>query len=169
VVDFDSTISPGREGTVTPEVKLKGLHGPFKKVITVESNASNDPKLRLTIKGRVEPIIGVHPSYVAILNGAPAEDNPTITLRTKESSLNVTDIVFEPRNAKQQGWRSMIPIHPTNTLMRDKEPDTDGYYEHEPRVAVSAELTERLSGKLRISTNLEKKPELKVNATINVE
>jgi hypothetical protein len=169
VVDFDSTIPPGREGTVTPQVKLKGIHGPFSKTITVESDAENEPHLTLMIKGKVEVIIEAKPTYATIVNGANADANPTITLRTKKKDLTVTDVVFEPRASAKQDWRSIIPILPTYKLTRDEEPDDKGFYDHTLTVAVQAELTESLSGSLRLKTNIEKQPEVKLHATINVQ
>jgi len=58
VVAYDTTILPGREGKITPQVTIKGMHGgAFKKSISVESNAVNNPKLSLTIEGVIVPAI----------------------------------------------------------------------------------------------------------------
>ena len=87
MVEFDSTILPGREGSLTPQVKITGLHsGKFSKSITVESNASNKPRLVLTIKGYILPVLDVTPTYLTVVNGTPLSSAPELTLRTRKAT-----------------------------------------------------------------------------------
>lgn len=167
MVEHDSIIPPGREGTITPQVKIAGMTRSFSKTIRVESNAANEPELKLVMKGTIVPVIEVSPSYISLRNGVSADKNPAITLKTKKDDLEIVDIVFEAsQRGNAAGWRSTLPILPTHTLTREEKPADDGFYTYTLRVAVDTELTEAASGELRISTNHRDKPEITIRGTI---
>ncbi|MBD3238961.1 MAG: hypothetical protein GF331_00140 [Chitinivibrionales bacterium] len=167
MVEHDSIIPPGREGTITPKVSLKGMTRAFSKTIRVESNAANEPNLKLVMKGTIVPIIEVSPTYLSLQNGVALDKNPAVQLKTKKDNLKVTDIVFEAtRRGPAGGFRSSLPILPTHTLTREKKPDKEGYYTYTLRLAVDTELDETTSGELRISTNHPDKPEITIRANI---
>lgn len=171
MVAFDSTIPPGREGKITPQVVLKGLHGgDFTKSVTVESNASNEPSLVLSIKGTIVPVIEVGLSYLTVMNGAGADRNPMIVLKSRKKDLKVVDIVFEVGSGGPPGgWRSSVPILPTFELVPVKEVGVAGLFEFSLRLAVKAELTEPLNGSFRITTNHPQKTEINIPGRVSVD
>jgi len=167
VVAYDTTILPGREGSLTPQVNIKGMHGgPFTKSITVESNAANEPRLMLTLKGVVVPAIEVGTTFVTLVAGAPFAKNPMVTLNTRKKDLQVMDLVFEPGQGTAPGWRATIPFLPAYELKRSAKPDSSGMYHDTLWMSVEAELTEALSGMFRISTNHPLKPEITLSGRV---
>jgi hypothetical protein len=163
VVEYDSIIPPGREGTLTPQVKLTGLHsGPFGKSITVESNATNQPRLVLTIKGYILPVLDVSPTYLTIVNGTPLAGAPELTLKTKKADLRIMELTFRARGSRggaMAGWRAMLPVLPVHELTRPKKPNKDGFYEYKLKVTVDLETNEDMSGEFMVTTNHPDKQE----------
>jgi len=172
VVAYDTTILPGREGKITPKVTVRGMHGgPFKKSIAVESNASNNPKLTLTIQGVIVPAIEVRSSFITIRNGATKEENPAIVFRTTKADLRIGDVVFEPGGGAggPSGWRTILPVLPTYTLDRSEKPGEDGMWEYTLRLEAKAELSDPLSGNFRLTTNHRDKPEITIGGRIMLD
>ncbi len=167
MVEHDSIIPPGREGMITPQVNIKGMTRPCSKTIRVQTNAANEPNLKLVLKATIEPIIEVSPSYLTLVNGVPLEKSHPITLKTKKDDLKITDVVFEAsRRRHAGGFRSSLPILPTHSLIREEKPGKDGFYTYIFRVSIDTDLTQTTSGQLRISTNHRDKPEFTIRGTL---
>jgi hypothetical protein len=143
--------------------------GAFKKSISVESNAVNNPKLSLTIEGVIVPAIEVRTSYVTLKNKAGKDENPAIVLRSKKADLRVGDLVFEPGGggpAPSSGWRTFLPVLPVYETIRSEKPGADGLWEYTIKLEVGAELAEPLSGNFRLTTNHKDKPEITIGGRI---
>jgi hypothetical protein len=170
VVDFDSTILPGREGSLTPQVKLTGLRsGPFGKSISVESNATNQPRLVLTMKGYILPVLDVSPTYLTIVNGTPLASAPELTLKTRKADLKIMELTFRARSspgAPMGGWRAMLPVLPVHELTRPEKPDKNGYYEYKLKVTVDLETNEPMSGEFMVTTNHPDRQEFAIRGRV---
>jgi hypothetical protein len=169
VVAYDTTILPGREGKITPKVTIKGLHGgPVSKSIVVESNASNEPKLTLTVKAVIVSAIELRSSYVTVRSGVSMDQNPAIVLRCKKPDLRVGDLVFEPGGGGAGGgWRSTLPVLPEFKVAKS-DSMIGGMWEYTIKLSVTAELTGDLGGTFRLTTNHKDKPEITVGGRIQM-
>ncbi|HZI63338.1 MAG TPA: DUF1573 domain-containing protein [Thermoanaerobaculia bacterium] len=63
VVEFDKTIAPGAEGKVRAVLDTHEFAGPIAKTIDVLSNDPETPRLQLTLKASVRPLVAVTPGY----------------------------------------------------------------------------------------------------------
>jgi hypothetical protein len=169
VAEFDSVIPPGREGKVTAQVNVSGMHGGvFQKSVTVESNSTKEPSLVLNIKGTLTPVVEVSATYLTIKCGVPLKETAPITLRTQKADLRIGDVVFEGQAGAAGGgnWRTVVPILPTFELVRTKGPDSSGVYDYTLRMAVQAELAEDANGDFKLATNHPKRTEIVIHGRI---
>jgi hypothetical protein len=173
VVGFDSTILPGREGSITEEVAMSKVHeGAFTKCATVTSNAKNKPDLKLCLKGFIKVPVAVSPQYVQMKKGAsgPAECN--LTLTTEKPDLQVKDVTFssntQAQASGQSAWQNKLPIYLVFKLTKPEKPKDDGSWEYKLAVTLAAELPQNQYGEFVITTNHPEAQEIKENGMIDV-
>jgi hypothetical protein len=170
VVDYDTTIHPGREGKITQQVKLKGYKGKVRKGVTITSNATNEPNLRLYVSVNVQPLVGVDPSYVRLTRAAHSDTPMELLLTSQKDDLKVSGVIFKVANhgggGPQQSWQSDLPIAIDYTFTPDGK-DGDGFYRY--KVAVRFPVTEQAvqHGSFIISTNHPQKNEVDVRGMID--
>src|SRR5665213_3219585 len=89
VGDWTHDIAPGHSGEITVQFDSAGFGGgPVTKTITVHSNAKNDPRMTLMLRGTVWKPIDVTPS-TAIISIAPDASNAvTATVRIVNQTEN---------------------------------------------------------------------------------
>ena len=72
--DWTKKIEPGKDGKVDIAINSQHLRGDVTKTITVENSDPSNPRLILTMKGKIKPAIDVQPitgfSWGQILPGA---------------------------------------------------------------------------------------------------
>jgi hypothetical protein len=88
--DWTHDIAPGQSGKITVQLDTTGFNtgAPVQRTITVHSNAKNDPRMALVIKGSVWKAIDVLPS-TAMLNIPPDDTNEvTATVRIVNQTGN---------------------------------------------------------------------------------
>jgi hypothetical protein len=78
VAHFDKQIAPGETGKVTVRVKTQDFNGPISKAVSVLTSDSQNPKLQLVVKAKVQPFIAVIPGY-ARYNYVQGEAEGTIS------------------------------------------------------------------------------------------
>jgi hypothetical protein len=167
VVGYDSIIPPGREGTIRPKIDLKGIHGAeFSKGITVVSNATNEPKLQLTLRGRVKALIALSTTNVDLKNRAP--ESVDITLTTEKPDLQVNKVYMKvPGNASGgPSWQSDLPLYLDYELVKSKQKDPEGNTVYTLKLWSKLELTEPRNGEITIETNYAEKPELTLRGNV---
>jgi len=74
VPSFDRVIPPGGQGAVTLTIKPTSTMRAFDKKATVALNDPAQPKLLLTLKGFVQPLIEIQPGHVVRLAGSVNDD-----------------------------------------------------------------------------------------------
>jgi hypothetical protein len=70
-MDYDRTIAPGAAGKVRVEVDTTTFSGPIAKGVTVYTNDAATPKIELTVRADVQPLIAVRPGYGRFVKQAP--------------------------------------------------------------------------------------------------
>ncbi|HUI92806.1 MAG TPA: DUF1573 domain-containing protein [Chitinivibrionales bacterium] len=96
VVRFDTTIQPGKTGLIASTVTIANYHsGPITKYVTVQSNASNNPALQLSISAVIKPVIDVSEQYVSLAPGKPH----TIVLASAKQDLSVSEVFMSGSSA----------------------------------------------------------------------
>jgi hypothetical protein len=171
VVGFDTTILPGREGTVTEEVSLSKVHdGPFTKCLTVSSNAKNKPQLQLCVKGMVKVPLSVSPSYIQMKRGKNGLFETELTLSTEKPDLKVTEVFFTAGSGAsgQTPWQNTLPLHCEFKLTKPDSAGAGGTWTY--RLAVTTNFMEKdsKSGELVIKTNHPEAGEVKTAGNIDV-
>ena len=152
MASFDKVIPPGQEGKVTLSVKTKNMSGKFAKSATIKSNDPKNPKLRIKLKGEVKKYISVKPSNRLYLTGYEGDiiSKSLKIINHQESQLKLTNI------------ESTMD----DKIEYDLKPIVAGK-EFELMVKTNKELKGRSSGKIKITTNSEKKPNLEISVSIN--
>lgn len=173
MVGFDTTILPGREGSITPEVNLAKAHGgTLSKCVTVSSNAKNKPEMHLCVKMTLVVSLAVVPDYIQLRRGASGTFETEVTLSTDKPDLAVKEASFksssQPNNQNQAAWMASLPDHLMFTLTKPDKPTADGSWDYKLRLwEEPMELKENKFGEFTISTNHPDMPDLKANGIID--
>jgi hypothetical protein len=157
-------------GTVTSEIDLKGMHGgPFKKYITVQSNARNSPSLRLSLGGVIKSELDYSPQFIRLSAAAGKELVTEVILSTEKKDFTVTEVTFKPRDSgSSQGpeWQSALPIYVNFSIAKPDSVKADGYYDYKLKVTSSYNESGSRHGEFIIKTNHPKRKELTVPGMI---
>ena len=174
MVGFDSTILPGREGSVTEEVAMSKVHdGAFTKCATVTSNAKNKPELRLCLKGVVKAPVSVAPSYITMKKDTSGVIGVTLTLTTDKADFQVKSVTFtsannQPAGAGQNAWQTKLPIYLDFKLTKPEKPKADGSYEFKLALTMRSNFPQSQYGDIVITTNNPDALEVKQSGMIDV-
>ncbi len=82
---YDRTIAPGATGVVRAELDSTTFSGGIAKSVTAYTNDPATPKIELTIKATVEPLLAVRPGYARFVK------------RETQGPAKVEQIVWSPR------------------------------------------------------------------------
>ena len=171
MVGFDTTILPGREGTVTEEVSTAKIHdGAFTKCLTVSSNAKNKPQMQLCMKGMVKVPLSVSPSYVQMKRGKSGLYEAELTLSTEKHDLKVTEVFFTAGSGSsgQTPWQNTLPLHCDFKLTKPDSVSTGGTWMYRLAVTMSFGEKDSKSGEFVIKTNHPEAGEVKTPGSIDV-
>jgi hypothetical protein len=172
VVGFDTTILPGREGSITEEVAMSKVHdGAFTKCATVTSNAKNKGEIRLCLKGFVKVPVAVSPQYLQMKKSVPGVLQADLTLSTEKTDLQVKNVIFTS-NAQaaatgQNAWQNKLPLYCTFKLTKPEKPKDDGTLEYKLVITINANLSQSQTGEFTITTNHPEALELKENGMVD--
>jgi hypothetical protein len=164
VVKYDTLIQPGKTVKIESQVNIKGYRsGYISKNITVTSNATNEPSVRLSIEATIQAIIDISESYLN-LAGTDLKSPRTIYLSSKKNDLKVSDVSFKSNETSgAPTWQSEIPLShkwiPTDSIR------TDGYRVFKLEV-FSANVEKTIPGEFIIKTNHPDKPEITLSGNI---
>jgi len=67
--EYDSEVQPGKEGKISIKIDSRGYEGGFLKFITVAINDPIQPQLRLTLQGKVQPLVSLQPGNLVSFDG----------------------------------------------------------------------------------------------------
>lgn len=171
MVGFDTTILPGREGTITEEVSTAKIHdGPFTKCLTVSSNAKNKPQLQLCMKGMVKVPLSVSPSYVQMKRGKNGLCETELTLSTEKPDLKVNEVFFTAGSGSsgQAPWQNTLPLHCDFKLTKPDSASTGGVWVYKLAVTTRFEEKDSKSGEFVIKTNHPEAGEVRTSGNIDV-
>jgi hypothetical protein len=175
VVGFDTTILPGREGSVTEEVAMAKVHeGAFTKCATVTSNAKNKSELRLCLKGLIKVPVSVSPSYIQLKKNANGVIQADLIVTSEKPDLQVKTVAFTSNSqppapgAGPNAWQNKLPIYMVCKLTKPEKPKDDGSWEYKLVLTCSGDLTQNQFGEFVILTNHPELPELKENGMIDI-
>jgi hypothetical protein len=68
---YDRAIAPGAAGKVRVELDTTTFAGPIAKGVTVYTNDPATPKIELTVRANVQPLLAVRPGYARFVKQAP--------------------------------------------------------------------------------------------------
>lgn len=68
---YDRSIAPGASGKVRVELDTETFSGPIAKSVTVYTSDPATPKIELTIRANVQPLLAVKPGYARFVKQAP--------------------------------------------------------------------------------------------------
>jgi hypothetical protein len=175
VVGFDTTILPGREGSITEEVALAKVHdGAFTKCLTVNSNATNKPQMQLCIKGNVKMPVSASPTYLRMGKGKNDNFEAELTLSTEKQDLQVAEVVFKSGSqgpsspAAQAAWQNNLPLSCLFTLKKPEKPNSAGLWEFKLLLTMACSEKESKYGEFVVKTNHPEAPEVKVSGSLEV-
>ncbi len=174
MVGFDTTILPGREGSITPEVNLSKAHGgTFSKCVTVTSNAKNKPEMHLCVKMTLKVPLAASPEYIQMKRGKSGAFEVEFTLTTDKPDLAIKEVTFKASSqgtgAGQAAWMASLPDHLMFLLTKPDKPTADGSWDYKLKLTGDVgDLKENKFGEFVITTNHPDVPELKLNGLIDV-
>jgi hypothetical protein len=94
VADYDEVIAPGATGNIHTVVDTATFEGGISKAVTVLTDDAKNPRLMLTIKALVEPMIFVKPGYARYVQpqkSAPGKVEELIFCQDFDN-LEITDV-----------------------------------------------------------------------------
>lgn len=167
MVGYDSIIPPGRVGYVTPQVNIQKVTGKFKKSVTVESNAENEPKLRISLGGEVLPTVGLSTRYVRMVC-SPADSliKTDLVVTSDKKDLKVTEIAFEEPKKGEPAWQNSLPIYVEYDFSPRDTSRSDGYHEYALTMWTKYSGSDAKRGTFEIKTNHPKKKKMDVRGII---
>lgn len=169
-IGYDSVIPPGREGKVTFEINLKGMHkGPVKKYVTVLSNAKNKPQLRLYLGCTYITELEIEPKVVSFRCDKYGFTTQTFNISSTKGDLKVLEVSFRqnPENEEEAlSWQVIHPILFNFSLTKIDSSKIEGIFKYKLEVNQKIDHKNPLSGFLSIKTNYPQKEEIKIYAVI---
>jgi hypothetical protein len=182
VVGADSTILPGREGTVTAEIKTGNLHGTFKKTVTITSNATNDSSLKVSLSGKYATILEVVEPKTIRFSGAKENDTGAEVRIKSFRRFNVEKAEFKFNDAGAgMEWKTVFPIKYDMTLVdstktQNEKPDKKGKEEgigkpfvYQVRLHLNADLKTDQWGEIYLTTNIKERKEIMLSGFIEAK
>lgn len=158
VAEFDKKIAPGETGMVKARLDTSDFSGPISKSISVYTNDSENPKLQLVIKAKVQPFIGVNPGFAryVYVQGEPirsipqtlwAEDGQPVKVLKVSAPYDFLNLSFreateEERYEKGKGKQWVVDIElkpnaPIGALREFIEVETDHPRQKTVRIPLS--------------------------------
>lgn len=87
----DLTVPPGGQGKLTVKIDSNGYGGGFHRFLTVFTNDPIQPRLRLTMKGKIKPLIEVLPGNLIALSGVVGEvPEGSLDLKATDKPFHIT-------------------------------------------------------------------------------
>lgn len=167
-VGYDSVIAPGKTGKVIQSIDLKNIHtGPFKKNMTIFSNAKNNPELTVALGGTLKSYVTLSKESLQLVSADQKPFTDSLTLSSEKADLAVTSISFKlySSNENTPAWQADLELFPQYKLTKIESSDkklsvyklivTHAIKEKEPKF-----------GDFTIKTNHPKVPEIKVPGSI---
>ncbi len=164
VAAFDTLIPPGKSGKVKLEAKLYGYNGEIQKSAVVTSNAINEPQLRLTLKSKIQPIIGVSTQYITLMSSKD-QTVSNLYISSLKKDLKVTDVKFKPYDQNQSTWSGQLsfPI----TFKWDKTDSTSSEGLSVFMLSINGlDLKQPFFGDFILSTNHPDKRQIQISGRI---
>lgn len=147
VANFDKAISPGQEGKVTIKVNLKNKKGKLKQGATIFSNDPQNPQTKIFISGLVKEYISVEPSTRVRFKGYAGD--------TISKKVTITSLEEQPLKINE--ITSTIDDKITYTLEKIQEGKR-----YSLEIKTLSGMKESFQGKVVLSTNSQKKPEVEL-------
>lgn len=164
VASFDTLIPPGKTGNVILEAKLYGYSGEFQKSAVVTSNATNEQQLRLTLKGKIQPVIAVSTQYISLVSSKDRKPS-NLYLSSLKKDLKVTELKFKPHNQNSTTWSDQLSLPITFEWEKTDSVSSDGSTVFMLSIK-GLELKEPVSGDFILSTNHPDKRQIQINGRI---
>lgn len=169
-VGHDSIIQPGKEGKITSEVDIRGMHGgTFRKYVTVVSNAKNAPTLRISLGGNIKSFVDYSPGYLRFIPDSSNDITVEMKLSTAKKGLKVSEVQFKPQPTQGNDvpeWQRTMPIYPSFKLTEPDSAKADGYFDYTLRLTLTNPDKQTKHGNFIIKTNHPKKAEISVPGMI---
>ena len=168
VVKYDSLIGPGKSAKIESQVRIKGYRaGALSKNITVSSNATNEPTVRLTIKATIRSLIDIGERYISLNTGDTTAK--TLYVSSKKKDLKISEVSFttnSEQNRKPAGtWQADMPLPVKFSWTPTDSTTGDGYRVYKLNLVAPAVDTS-YPGRFTITTNHPDMPEVVVQGTL---
>lgn len=154
MASFDKVIPPGQEGKITLSVKTQNMSsGKFSKSASINCNDPKHPKLKIRLKGEIKNYISVKPSSRIYLAGTEGDiiSKSVKIIQHEDSPLKITQIESDIDDKINYELKSVV----------------EGK-EYELMVKTQKGLQGRSRGKITLTTNSKKKPNLEIRVNTNL-
>jgi hypothetical protein len=173
-VSYDSVIPPKKTGKVTSQFNTSGYIARFEKGIMINSNAKNEPSLRVYLSGTIQPIISFSENYIRLKSDDKTQNGKLQTeviLKTQKSDFKITEASFTPHdyNNSSPSWQKSLAIFVETTLIRAEKPDSSGYYEYKMNLSLNSAEKAVKEGNFNFKTNHPSRAEVLVSGVIEAK
>lgn len=153
MVDYDSVIAPGQTGKVEIKIKKEKLgDGDFTKALRVMSNATNEPNLRLSIKGKILSPIDISKRFLRIESNE-SKSEAELLISSQKEDLEISEVKFVEREGNAPNWEKQPDIFAKTKLTPVGQKDEFGYQSFKLEITMNIAPTNILSGHFEIKTN----------------
>jgi hypothetical protein len=167
-VGYDSIIAPGKTGKVIQSIDLKNIHtGPFKKNMTIYSNAGNTPELMVALGGTLKSYVTLAKESLQLSSADQKPYADSLTLSTQKSDLAITSVSFKmySSNENTPAWQADLELFPKFSLTKVESADKN-IFVYKLKVTQTSKEKEPKFGEFTIKTNHPKVPEIKIPGAI---
>jgi hypothetical protein len=139
-----------------------------RKYVTVNSNAKNNPSLKLSLGCTIRADIDVEPGYLSLTPDKNGDITQELTLTTEKTGLAVSEVRFVENSRPSSpgsNWQADLPLMFKSKLSKG-EKQSDGYFAYTLEISFHIDGTSPLYGQFTIVTNHPKKKEVTVHGAI---
>src|SRR5512133_1389590 len=125
-VGYDSIIAPGKTGKVIQSIDLKNIHtGPFKKNMTILSNAKNNPELVVALGGTLKSYVTLSKESLQLVSADQKPYTDSLTLSTEKADLSIASVSFKMYESGQSApaWQADLELFPQYKLTKIESSD----------------------------------------------
>ena len=166
-VVFDTTVLPGKSGSITPTLNMHAISGEFHKTVSVLCNAKNNPSFTLTLSGRVLPFVDINKYFLRFKPNADGASSIDILMRSRKADFKINEVKFIEQTPTGSDWQQSTPVFPKFTATRSEKPDPEGYYEFTVIVNMQMDADTRHSGEFTFATNHPKKDIITIRGMVD--
>jgi hypothetical protein len=161
VAEYDSIIAPGKTGGITSEFNKAGRTGQQSSTLTVFTNDTENPQIRLTMRGHIKTPLSISTTWQTLVS-----DNGKVRGNVSFISENKNLQITRGRYTMSNDPSGVISSNVALTLKNKSRPDKNGNITYEYEFNFKRQIERNEIGSITFETNMKEKPTISMNVSI---